>query len=980
MRGLVVAGVFCVGLLSHGSQEPIGVEPGSIVCEGIHPRHLQGVDTDGSSIWWSFTKELVRTDLSGRILLRAPVPKHHGDICVRNGVLYCAVNLAKFNEEAGRADSHVMSYDAATLRPLGRWSVPEVVHGAGGMTEANGHFYVIGGAPSTHEVNYVYEYDADFHFIRRHVLETGSTFMGIQTASFDRGRFLFGVYGWKGNPPGLLVCDPELKGFRRSTVNGSVGILRLNGRLYVAQTNCDDFGNNARGALVPAQEPDESTDYRPARRGGKVVVAANLRERISGRPLADVGFRRGVNSYVPLYVEERAFCPVALYPTNSPVAAFVIGCEGAPSARELARGVRRAAAENEVMTIAVADSAAARESLEAVRREASALGVPVETVSDSVAVEPAATHWPKQMMGRDFWTILSSNRYSDPSRTNELTGVWASEELVNAPVFRDCALVHHLGVGAPDPKTGLATWRTVRENASPDSWAALEANAKPDRPCAVVFEDKRGFHSPVTLGGTIDLDHADYAAWKSRHPNLVAVRMLCEWGNDIVLSKNRAEKIVDEKRRAEVKAFFAGFDYANRTDRVALARKYVDRMLALNYGDLSLFSAFRASYQIDHLAAQFGARSLTVEMTSTTGPVDAEYRWNTAAMFCRGAARQFDLPWCWYSAIYSNAFSKDGTWLSNSTCKYLGCAGNGRPEGGVSASLENRAWYWGYLNGANAVEPEGWFNHFIVTNATSGRATFSDRGRRFASFHGFTRRHPDRGAVYAPVALVIPANQGYRSAGGAAWGKCPMTEGDCAVDGLFKTIVPPRARLEALKRGEEGGILPSPYPMAFDVIVPDTFGVRKTFASALAAYPVAVVAGDFPDGDSLEAILGSWKKSGGRLVRLAKRDLAALPETLHGLVSELYPVSVAGDVVWGLNRTTRGWWIWCFNNRGIVKFADQFAKVLPGEARTVAVDLKGLKVKSVRELVTETPVEAKQGHFTFTIAPGEPAVFEVLGF
>jgi len=74
---------------------------GSIICEGAYDGHLQGVDSDGTNIWWSFTTRLVRTDLKGHVLTSAQVPRHHGDLCVCDGRLYVAVNLGLFNQETG---------------------------------------------------------------------------------------------------------------------------------------------------------------------------------------------------------------------------------------------------------------------------------------------------------------------------------------------------------------------------------------------------------------------------------------------------------------------------------------------------------------------------------------------------------------------------------------------------------------------------------------------------------------------------------------------------------------------------------------------------------------------------------------------------------------------------------------------------------------------------------------------------------------
>ena len=128
--------------------------PKKIVCEGDYGGHLQGVATDGESIYWSFTVAVVKTDLAGKILASRKAPSHQGDMCYKDGVVYVAVNLGKFNTET-RGVSQVTAYDAKTLEPLKTIPLPEMPHGAGGMTWKGDKFYIIGGLPLKHEKNYV---------------------------------------------------------------------------------------------------------------------------------------------------------------------------------------------------------------------------------------------------------------------------------------------------------------------------------------------------------------------------------------------------------------------------------------------------------------------------------------------------------------------------------------------------------------------------------------------------------------------------------------------------------------------------------------------------------------------------------------------------------------------------------------------------------------------------------------------------------
>ncbi len=204
-----------------------------VLCEGTYPGHLQGVCTnERDAIYWSFTTELVKTDTDGRVQKKIDVATHHGDLCFHEGKLYVAVNLGKFNLPAGQADSWVYVYDADTLKELARHAVQEVVHGAGGIAWHDGRFLVVGGLPIGAKENYAYEYDADFKFRTRHVLDSGYTFLGIQTAAWADGSYWFGCYG---TPRILLKADPALKIIGKWELDASLGIVGIpDGKLLVA--------------------------------------------------------------------------------------------------------------------------------------------------------------------------------------------------------------------------------------------------------------------------------------------------------------------------------------------------------------------------------------------------------------------------------------------------------------------------------------------------------------------------------------------------------------------------------------------------------------------------------------------------------------------------------------------------------------------------------------------------------------------------
>ena len=225
-----VAGVV-LGVFAHAGIAGLPVE---IKCEGSYEGHLQGTDARGTNIWWSFTKKIVRTDLSGHVLASCDAPSHQGDLCVKGDTLYVAVNCGRFNTETN-GKSFVYSFDAMTLEQKKVWPL-DMPMGAGGMTWKDDRFYVVGGLTPTRHCNYVHEYDGDFNLVKRHVLNSGYTVLGIQTAAFMDGEFLFGIYGGRGNPGGILRCSPDLKTIRRYTGGGSVGFAKINGRMYTGST------------------------------------------------------------------------------------------------------------------------------------------------------------------------------------------------------------------------------------------------------------------------------------------------------------------------------------------------------------------------------------------------------------------------------------------------------------------------------------------------------------------------------------------------------------------------------------------------------------------------------------------------------------------------------------------------------------------------------------------------------------------------
>jgi hypothetical protein len=205
--------------------------------------HLQGMTTDyENSLFWSHTTQLVKTDLQGNVLNIVDVPTHHGDLQFYKEKIYVAVNFGKFNEEPGLADSWIYVYKSENLSFIERFPVPEVVHGAGGISIHNNQVMVVGGLPGNgnYDKNFVYEYDLNFNFKKRYELDSGYTYKGIQTASYFNDYWYFACYGnkEKGFQPRVLKVkqngENELEFIESFDIDLSYGMIGLGGEEFLS--------------------------------------------------------------------------------------------------------------------------------------------------------------------------------------------------------------------------------------------------------------------------------------------------------------------------------------------------------------------------------------------------------------------------------------------------------------------------------------------------------------------------------------------------------------------------------------------------------------------------------------------------------------------------------------------------------------------------------------------------------------------------
>ena len=226
-----------------------------IDCPGVYPGHLQGIATDGKSIYWSFSDCVVRSDLAGRLLAKAKIPFHGGDPCWYAGRLYVPVG-EYFNAEAPKgktAKNRVFVFDA-DLRIMKKYRLPDFKYGAGGMAAHKGRFFIVGGRPEGMPGNTVYEYSPRFKLLRRHQLDFNSE-AGIQTIVRAFGKWYFGCYGTEG---WAVVANDgfEIAGRVKPPLNVGMIPLAKEDLVLVGEVKWKDKEHSTASAVVMKLRPD----------------------------------------------------------------------------------------------------------------------------------------------------------------------------------------------------------------------------------------------------------------------------------------------------------------------------------------------------------------------------------------------------------------------------------------------------------------------------------------------------------------------------------------------------------------------------------------------------------------------------------------------------------------------------------------------------------------------------------------------------
>ena len=134
---------------------------------------------------------------------------------------------------------------------------------------------------------------------------------------------------------------------------------------------------------------------------------------------------------------------------------------------------------------------------------------------------------------------------------------------------------------------------------------------------------------------------------------------------------------------------------------------------------------------------------------------------------------------------------------------------------------------------------------------------------------------------------------------------------------------------------------------------------------------VIVTTPQFMVPDTTEWYVQSLDASSGKL------QFPYVEQLLKLLCAEVNPVKVDGDIKFGLNKTPSGWWLYLFNNKGVMKMDGEPETLDPQRTANVKIDFHRIKVQSVKELRSEQEMAVQNNQMELEIGPGDFKILEL---
>lgn len=271
-----------------------------------------------------------------------------------------------------------------------------------------------------------------------------------------------------------------------------------------------------------------------------------------------------------------------------------------------------------------------------------------------------------------------------------------------------------------------------------------------------------------------------------------------------------------------------------------------------------------------HQIAETGAQTLGTESTAAMPYFQGQ------AAFVRGAARQYNKSWAWYFGASFGSSIRTFTAEDPYILDLDGLKINSRNAViGPSLAHIRRALLFSYLQGASFFHPEQGYNLFDTDGRLNPMGWSYDEMLRLAA------KHPNRGVVNTPVALLLDKAHGwdkYTYNGMRLWDKKPTERADQMINQFFNVAYFPFPKNE----GDAANDLNVPFPNGYFGDIFDVLVTSPTRTDSLQAYPAVFCLGDTRLDAKWAERLKKYVGDGGTLVINAEQVVAGFDESFLG--------------------------------------------------------------------------------------------------
>lgn len=398
--------------------------------------------------------------------------------------------------------------------------------------------------------------------------------------------------------------------------------------------------------------------------------------------------------------------------------------------------------------------------------------------------------------------------------------------------------------------------------------ARLAAVDEPGREKYPFFFQLRGDRPSFLLDASYPLaDRDSYREWRAAHPNCLGALTLSEYDQQAMWYRAFSSSTSNKTTLAQLRRDFplpqVPERLLNRDVFPKWAKECFRRVREFYFGEESIWTLHSGTPSLSHIMAELGASGFLYEATTQSAG-----SWAMPGAFSRGAARQFGIPFGWYTANFVTAYDRAGKLQAGENSRALkpvrDYAFFGRDRG-ASRSLMRRQATYGWLIGANVLEPENWY-HYHREEVAPGRFEPSAFAKDLQELCDFARR-TDRGIPYTPIAILCPI---WERINRSLWNRdiCDPW----SFNAFALTLEPIRQEQNdrqlhdlARRRGDESCFFNSPFGGIWDVVCPDATRNRARIDETLGAYKAAFLVGDFRRDEMPDGALERYVRAGGTL-------------------------------------------------------------------------------------------------------------------